>query len=660
MAKTSIGKEGEARDIFGWTPIHYSCIFNEGGMELEQYTLWWDDILKDPQAIKLHKQLDRFGRSPVHIAASNGRGDILQSMFSEFILDRNEASSAVNAAGADGMTPMHWAAQSSEPDALEVLMKSAIPASTHSTDIWGREPLHIAARQGHEKVVDSILKTGAWSLSTDSLSKSPVNYVLTQPSSQDPAKDPTSNDSDGGNSDKDKRLIKDPQRLRILARFAMERPSWKDHNGRSFLHHAVEVTELETVQELVESQKCNPAIEDSDGQTVLHAALDNNNVPVSLYLLGLPDEKLREIAKAEASLLIDACKGGCTPAIPRILELWPEAEAINKGDARYDQPALSWAIETGHNDAVEIIVNNHLTDLNRTTRQFYDFTPVHFAAKGDNADAMALLLKQPSERIDLHKKDTLWNETPLESVIRRDQPQNTKLLLLHPQTPDVDRKRHLKSFLNSSSTTFQDIIADIFEHMVLHDSLSDEELLELIETSATLDDPKHFEAFMMIILRENILEMVNSPYQLAIQANSSKIITELLKRGVDSTKVNEDNWSLDYCASRFGRAKLLEELSDGMLQRQELTTYSTPEDLFWEGRHDCVSVGACIEPLHKDCAGINSMFDLAPLISEPFLLTSQKISASQRRISRQKSAYEARNASHLPRRTTTSISRSES
>lgn len=626
MTDMHSGKEAVARDIFGWTPLHYSCVFNEGGRDLESYILWWDDILQNRQAVKLHKQLDRFRRSPVHIAASNGLTGVLKHMFDKFIKEKNEASSAIHAPGADGMTPIHWAAKSGEPRAVEVFTKSALLVGTNTTDIWGREPLHIAARLGREEVVDLILKTGRWSLSTDTLGKNPVDYVLTQSSTHDSAKYLTDGDKDGsgsnsgsnsgGNRDggttgsssneEERRLIQDQQRLQILERFVTERPAWKDQNGRGFLHYAVMATEPATVKKLVESQKCNPTAEDFDGRTALHEAVIHNNVPMYLYLLGLPDENLREIAQAKSSLLIDACKNGRTAAISRILELLPEADAVNKGDARFDQPALSWAIEGGHNDAAELVANHHLADLNRPATYFSDYTPLHFAARHDNAKGMTLLLRQPLGKIDIHKQ-TDNGKTPLEVAFRSGSLQTTRLLLIHPETPATDRKRHLEMILKDRSGTFHGIVADLLKHVVAHDALSAKELSEVIEGSTYLDDPEQLEKFLMVLRQENALDLAKRLYLSAVRANSARIISELLRQGVDSTSIDEDGWSLEYCAKRFGRMELLQGLSDGLLQREKETTYPAPERLLRDERHDFVSVDACTKIGHKDCTGVQSM-----------------------------------------------------
>lgn len=578
MTDARSGEEAVARDIFGWTPIHYSCVFNEGGRDLGSYLSSWSSILQNPQAVKLHKQLDRFGRSPVHIAASNGLARVLWDMFGRFITDKNEANSDILAAGADGMTPIHWAAKSGEAQTLMILLSKAPQVSSDTTDIWGREPLHIAARHGHEEVVDLILKEGRWSLSTDILGKNPVDYVL------------TSNHNDGSNSDggttdinatdKARRPVHDQRRLRILEKFAAERPDWKGQNGKGFLHYAVEATDVATVQKLVQNSKCNLAIEDLDDRTALHVALASNNIPTSLYLLGLAEENLREVAQAKSSLLKDACMGGCTDAIPRILELWPEAEAeaVNKGDARFDQPALSWAIERGKNDAVELVVNHHLTDLNRPAGRFFGFTPLHFAAETENVKAMTLLLSQPSGRIDTRKTD-IGGKTPLDRAFLSEKPQTTRLLLLHPNTPATDRKRYLGEILKSSKTTFHDIVTDLFKHIVAHDALSAKELLDAIGDGTYLNDPEHLETFVMVVLQANALDLARGLYLPAVRANSARVIAELLRKGVDSTSIDEDGWSLGYCVKRFHRMELLEGLSDDLLRGEKETTYLAPEKL---------------------------------------------------------------------------------
>lgn len=603
-----LGKEAVARDIFGWTPIHYSCVFNQSGRDRESIGFWWDDMLQDRQSIKIHKQLDRFKRSPVHIAAANGLDGILERIFNLFIREKNEIWSAIQATGTDGMTPMHWAALSTEPRRLETLIKNGTSTGKHTTDIWGREPIHIAARLGHEEVVGAILKTNAWSLSTDSLGRNPVGYVLTHPPSQDAAENQTGVDEKteekGKKDDKDQNphIIRDAQRLRILDEFASRKPLWRDDGGQGFLHYAAGFTEGEgVVKKLVEGQNCDPALADSNGRTALHPALEHNNLAAFLYLSNLVADRLEEMAGAERSLLIDACQSGRTPFIPRILEMWPED--LNRGDSRYDQPPLSWAIEFKHNDIVKILVSNSDTDLNQSAEQWSGHTPLHVAVGGRNTEALALLLDQPSNKIDINKRNT-ENQTPLKYAIQLKQADSTKLLLLHPQTPDTDRRRHLGDILKFGGPAFQSIILEMFEHIITNDLLTAEDLSSFIAESAVLDDPTHFEAFMMAIIRGRAWDMVQNPYHLAVQANSAKIIAKLMKNCVDPCGMDEDDWSLEYLANRFGRTELLKGLGDDLLHRQEPTTYPRPETLLWDGRHGSVSIDACNGPDHTNCTGI--------------------------------------------------------
>jgi ankyrin repeat protein len=66
----------------------------------------------------------------------------------------------VNAAQADGMTALHWAARNADPGLVGVLAYAGANLEA-TTRLGGYTALHLAARQGHEGVVRALLEAGS-------------------------------------------------------------------------------------------------------------------------------------------------------------------------------------------------------------------------------------------------------------------------------------------------------------------------------------------------------------------------------------------------------------------------------------------------------------------------------------------------------------------
>ena len=90
--------------------------------------------------------------SPVADAAQRGDVEQVRSLL--------RSGADPNAAQADGMTALHWAAMNDEVEIAEVLLYAG---ATHraTTRLGGYQPLHLAARSGHERVTRVLLEAGA-------------------------------------------------------------------------------------------------------------------------------------------------------------------------------------------------------------------------------------------------------------------------------------------------------------------------------------------------------------------------------------------------------------------------------------------------------------------------------------------------------------------
>jgi ankyrin repeat protein len=66
---------------------------------------------------------------------------------------------AVNAAGADGFTPLHWAAERNNPELVDLLV--AARADAKATTRYNVSPLYLAALNGNATVIERLLNAGA-------------------------------------------------------------------------------------------------------------------------------------------------------------------------------------------------------------------------------------------------------------------------------------------------------------------------------------------------------------------------------------------------------------------------------------------------------------------------------------------------------------------
>jgi uncharacterized protein len=90
--------------------------------------------------------------SPIVDAARSGDADAVRKLIAQ--------GADVNAAGGDGMTPLHWAAYHGDAALTQALLKAKASVSA-TTRLGDNTPLHIASRHGHGAVVAALLAGGA-------------------------------------------------------------------------------------------------------------------------------------------------------------------------------------------------------------------------------------------------------------------------------------------------------------------------------------------------------------------------------------------------------------------------------------------------------------------------------------------------------------------
>lgn len=92
--------------------------------------------------------------TPMHAAASNGRGDVVA-----YLIDNDSPLLNLNRRDGLGMTALHHAALQGHAEALDRLLDAG--ASVDVADRQGETPLHEAAKGGHLVVVERLVDSGA-------------------------------------------------------------------------------------------------------------------------------------------------------------------------------------------------------------------------------------------------------------------------------------------------------------------------------------------------------------------------------------------------------------------------------------------------------------------------------------------------------------------
>ena len=90
--------------------------------------------------------------SPVADASARGDVQAVRALIRE--------GADPNAAQADGLTALHWAALNNQVEIAEVLLYAGANAQP-TTRLGGYTPLHLASRAGNAAVVETLLEAGA-------------------------------------------------------------------------------------------------------------------------------------------------------------------------------------------------------------------------------------------------------------------------------------------------------------------------------------------------------------------------------------------------------------------------------------------------------------------------------------------------------------------
>ncbi|KAJ7374941.1 Transient receptor putative cation channel sub A member 1 [Desmophyllum pertusum] len=149
----------DVRDSENKTVLHYAI----GSSDIVK------EILKDVKASSLIRAKDRLGNTPLHYAACKG----CVKDASIILMKYRAGATITNGAGE---TPLHIAARYGCISVAKKLMEGRGKRTVNANDVYERTPLHLAAQQGHDELVEFFLKKGA-KIDSDVHGQTPLHYA---------------------------------------------------------------------------------------------------------------------------------------------------------------------------------------------------------------------------------------------------------------------------------------------------------------------------------------------------------------------------------------------------------------------------------------------------------------------------------------------------
>lgn len=152
----------DVRDSENKTVLHYAI----GSSDIVK------EILKDLKANSLIRAKDRLGNTPLHYAACKG----CVKDASIILMKYRAGATITNGAGE---TPLHIAARYGCVSVAKKLMEGRGKRTVNGNDVYERTPLHLAAQQGHDELVEFFLKKGG-KIDSDVHGQTPLHYAALQ------------------------------------------------------------------------------------------------------------------------------------------------------------------------------------------------------------------------------------------------------------------------------------------------------------------------------------------------------------------------------------------------------------------------------------------------------------------------------------------------
>ena len=330
-----------ARDIFNWTPLHYSAVYQRDG------EIGWLSKLRPKIDAK-----DSNEWTPLHYACLHGKYLLGWQLVQE--------GADVNSTGRDGTTPLHCGATCGCLETCLFLLSAG--ASTDAQDIMRRTPLHLAAAKGYNDVVGELINQGSRQNIRDVEGRTPTHMAAI-----------------GGCQ----------MTLESLQR--NNNVEDKDRTQRTALHYAALCNNEAMARLLIESFEADKEARDNGGSTPLHLAARSGNEAVVRLLMESPEADKEAKENSGYTPLHLATIGGHEAVVRLLVESFGAEKEARDND--HERMPLHFAAKSGSEALVRLLVESFGAD--KEAQDNDGRTPLHFAAES-GSEAVVRLLIEPS------------------------------------------------------------------------------------------------------------------------------------------------------------------------------------------------------------------------------------------------------------------------
>jgi len=298
------------------------------------------------------------GKTPLHRAAASKDPQAVDCI--QCILET--APSVINWQDYEGCTALHLAVAGGN-EAVVLSLISLESCDVNALDNMFRTPLHWAAVSGHSAIVSMLLHSKADTSSSDSAGATPLHYAA------------VNNFAETVEVFLSCPYVKDEADNEGRSAFLWAASSGADNSISSFIQHGVDLMQVDKL-----------------GTTAVHAAASAGHTS-TVQLLLKTDSPLLMNAKdlAKRIPLSHACEMGHIKVVEALI-----AVAANIDDAK-DQDGLSllhWASIGGHGDVCQLLVNE---SIDVDCRDLAGRTALHYAAYGGYVNSMLVLLENKAK-----------------------------------------------------------------------------------------------------------------------------------------------------------------------------------------------------------------------------------------------------------------------
>lgn len=332
---------------------------------------------------------DEDGVTPLHRASHDGLTEIME-LLADAGADVNARASGtltpygviyrrdIGYALSSGMTPLHVAVGSAEPDAVEVLLKHG--ADVRVTTEGGHTPLHYASALGSTRCMEMLLAAGADVNVQDDDGATPLAHALLT-----------------GETEAAEMLIAAGAQRADLTAYT-SRATHLPSGARGLLHRAIsahtgqsgsQVGDLDWARLLLDNG-ADPDERNESGQTPLHLAADwQMSEFVSLLIDRGAEVGARDMGRTTP--LLYAASGG-DPNL--VLSLLDHGADVNARDVDGDRP-LHNAARGGHVEVVRLLLAH---DADTAVWNRRDRTPLDEAVRSGDKELIRLLTEADQSR----------------------------------------------------------------------------------------------------------------------------------------------------------------------------------------------------------------------------------------------------------------------